>query len=234
MCAAIGIVAVSCVKPATDLETSFLFDDDVICMAPVGWKQPPSTHLGYEGYCGQTSIANMLLYEGREVLPSKVAKTCKDKTPGTRPDTMLRCINRQSDAKWSLCDERCLGIDADDYRDVRRLRRDLARLLRTLIDLRGPVVAFTHETTLTYHWQVVTASTEEAVSTMENSRSVVSYRDSTPWEEFEDKWKRGDGLVGSYLFLVRDEKPAAWTGNEDACDFATNRRYTDAVSELLK
>ena len=228
--ALIAMAGVSCGEPPS--EVGFLSNDDAKCSGPIGWHQPPSSHLGYEGYCGQTSIANALLFEGVEMTPKQVLKKCSDKTPGTRPDTMFKCVNKLSEFEWFICDEECLDVDTDEDWEAGKLRNTLAERLRLIIDAHGPVVALTHERTLAYHWQVVTASTEKEVTTMEKRRDKAVHRESVSWDEFENRWARGDGLLGSYIFLVRKEKPAIWTGNEDSCDLIGNRYFTGAVRAL--
>jgi hypothetical protein len=60
------------------------------------WTQPDSTGLsGWEGYCGQTCVANLLTTSTpNSVSPETVIDVAADWTPGSRPSTLLRALNR--------------------------------------------------------------------------------------------------------------------------------------------
>jgi hypothetical protein len=73
------------------------------------WEQPDSWGPGgWEGQCGQTSIANLLyLHCGIAVPPEQIpdlSAWCNDLGPGTDPLTYLDCINRINNCgKWGFC-----------------------------------------------------------------------------------------------------------------------------------
>ena len=211
-----------------------LSDASISCIAPMGWRQPDSTGLGgYEGYCGQKSIANILLFEGKEVLPKDVASTCHDATPGTRPDTLLQCLNAQSEKVWHACDARCLGINLPDYnQNSLTFLKMLSSRLAIFIASHGPVIALTQESAVSYHWQVVTESGHTSVTTMESRRDKASYRNLNPRHEFAQKWGRQDGFPFPYLFFYTSQAPPVWTGSEDGCEFVGNRKFAEAVKSV--
>ncbi|MCA9652814.1 MAG: hypothetical protein KC501_23045 [Myxococcales bacterium] len=59
------------------------------------WEQPDSNGTnGWEGFCGQTAIANLLttIQGGVQVSPQDVSRAADDWTPGSRPSTLMRAI----------------------------------------------------------------------------------------------------------------------------------------------
>jgi len=63
------------------------------------WDQPDSKGFaGWEGFCGQTAIANLLsTHEGVNYPPRAVGEQATDSTPGTQPSTLMRAIGKLSD-----------------------------------------------------------------------------------------------------------------------------------------
>ena len=61
------------------------------------WTQPDSNGLnGWEGFCGQTAVANLLTTHRRGVQtsPHDVSKAADDWTPGSSPGTLMRAIGK--------------------------------------------------------------------------------------------------------------------------------------------
>ncbi|MCA9711030.1 MAG: hypothetical protein KDK70_34630 [Myxococcales bacterium] len=62
----------------------------------ISWTQPDSNGFnGWEGFCGQTAVANLLTtYEAGQTSPHEVSRAADDWTPGSKPETLMRAINK--------------------------------------------------------------------------------------------------------------------------------------------
>jgi hypothetical protein len=72
---------------------------NVMADGSYSWSQPSSNGLGgWEGFCGQTAIANLLTTHqgGTRVTPHDVSQAADDWTPGSSPGTLMRAIGKLS------------------------------------------------------------------------------------------------------------------------------------------
>ena len=141
------------------------------------WEQPDSTGVGgWNGYCGQTAMANLLTtYKGVDVTPSDVANAADDWTPGSDPRTLMRAIHALT------TDPETYALSIGD--------QDLSSA-----SPRTPIVVLLHWEGKVFHYVTVVKATSTDVTFnhwgMQQTLSVA---------EFDRRWSFRDGQTEAWV-----------------------------------
>jgi len=142
---------------------------NVMSDGSISWGQPESNGLfGWEGFCGQTAIANLLTtYKGIDISPHDVAAASNDWTPGSDPDTLMRAIG-------------ALATDPETY--VISNDTDLSSASPTT-----PIVVLLHWGGTDFHYVTVVKATDAEVTFNHWGK-----QETLPTAVFHAKWSFRD------------------------------------------
>jgi hypothetical protein len=149
------------------------------------WPQPPSTLGGYEGYCGQTAIANLAAASGVFVSPAEVGAFCWDPTPGTLPTTFIASLNQVVGAgPWGAC------APTDGADPILWLHSQIHGVpgfpVATMIALPGGAL----------HWVTVVAVTDPGTPQCSVTYLEYGTQTSIPCATFDGYWSLAISLTG--------------------------------------
>lgn len=112
------------------------------------WEQPPGEGLGgWEGYCGQTAVSNLLANSLPSLIisPPRVIRVASDWSPGSRAETLLRALNSLSGSRRTY-----------------RITRNHPPALESATP-RHPIATLMQWESKTLHWVTVVGKTQTRV-----------------------------------------------------------------------
>lgn len=116
----------------------------------ISWSQPDSNGVGgWEGFCGQTATANLLTtFEEGQTSPHEVSRAADDWTPGSKPSTLMRAINKlaKDGSKYEISSSKDLSGATPQNPIVTLLEWDDSGTYHyvSVIGVRGGEVIFNH------------------------------------------------------------------------------------------
>jgi hypothetical protein len=189
------------------------------------WVQPagPSDP---EGRCGQTSAANYFTYWNQDVSPKSVILdwpwSCADWTPGTRPNTLYKCMN-------AIAKENGIGpapgtpVTFDWNHPASSIRNDDAQLRNWVKTLANgaprPIVISESRTWRDYHWMnlvgygdfnddfwvvLMDGNYEQQIDGLKNGICFHFYK----WDTFKAMWGYNVWGYPSYVYISNTPAPA--------------------------
>jgi hypothetical protein len=166
----------------------------------VPWEQPDGP-FSWEGRCGQTAAANIIQLNAGpiESTPKYIIEhgSCWDRTPGTLPSTLTKCLNDVDDR---------LTWQTVAFSDPEHLKTAVAS---------GPYIVLLglNEKKGKAHYMIVVGTyTHDDVEYVALVHGGWDCYREYPWSTFKAYWRKSTYFLSSYITVRADENPpGGWT-----------------------